>query len=60
MRWAMLYARSRQVPAAVASVLVSTALVAVAARTGWSLLPVTLALTVAIAVAATGLHGARR
>jgi hypothetical protein len=57
MRWAVLYARSRQVPASFAALLVGTAAVWFLARDSWSLLPVSLALTVAVAVTATGLSG---
>jgi hypothetical protein len=57
MRWAVLYARSRQVPTSVAALTVGTAAVWFLARDNWTLLPVSLALTVGIAVAATGLSG---
>lgn len=57
MRWAVLYARSRQVPASLAALVVSTAAVWFLARDSWSLLPVSLALTAAVAVTATGLSG---
>ncbi|MEV6646163.1 hypothetical protein [Amycolatopsis sp. NPDC051371] len=57
MRWATLYARSRQVPAAITALLVATAGVWFLARDSWSPLPVMLTLTAGIAVAAIGLSG---
>lgn len=57
MRWAVLYARSRQVPASLAALVAGAAVMWLLARDDWSLLPVSLVLTVAIAVAATGLSG---
>ncbi|WP_207897212.1 hypothetical protein [Amycolatopsis pittospori] len=57
MRWAVLYARSRSVPASLSALVVSMAVLWFLARDHWSLLPVSLALTVGIAVTATGLSG---
>lgn len=57
MRWAVLYARSRRMPASLAALVVGVAMVWLLARDHWSLLPVSLALTVAIAVTSTGLSG---
>jgi hypothetical protein len=57
MRWTVLYARSRQVPASLAALLVSTAAVWFLARDSWSPLPISLALTAGVAVTATGLGG---
>ncbi|MFJ7212290.1 hypothetical protein [Amycolatopsis sp. NPDC098790] len=57
MRWATLYARSRQVPAAVTALLLATAGLWFLARDSWSPLPVMLTLTAGIAVAAIGLSG---
>ncbi|MEU8639664.1 hypothetical protein AB0C38_46360 [Amycolatopsis sp. NPDC048633] len=57
MRWATLYARSRQVPAAFTALLVATAGVWFLARDSWSPIPVMLTLTAGIAVAAIGLSG---
>ncbi|WP_328448789.1 hypothetical protein [Amycolatopsis sp. NBC_00438] len=57
MRWVMLYARSRQLPAAFAALLVATAGLWFLARDWWSPVPVMLTLTAAIAVAAIGLSG---
>ncbi len=57
MRWAALYARSRQVPASLAALLVCTAVVWFVARDSWSSLAVSLALTFGVAVTATGLSG---
>jgi hypothetical protein len=57
MRWAALYARSRQAPAAFAALLVATAGVWFLARDSWSPIAVMLALTSGIAVAAIGLSG---
>lgn len=53
----MLYARSRQLPAAFAALLVATAGLWFLARDSWSPLPVMLTLTSGIAVAAIGLSG---
>jgi len=57
MRWATLYARSRQLPAAFAALLVATAGLWFLARGSWSPVPVMLTLTAGIAVAAIGLSG---
>ncbi|WIY05722.1 hypothetical protein QRX60_18410 [Amycolatopsis mongoliensis] len=57
MRWAALYARSRQVPAAFTALLAATAGVWFLARDSWSSIPVMLTLTAGIAVAAIGLSG---
>jgi hypothetical protein len=57
MRWAALYARSRQAPAAFTALLVATAGVWFLARDSWSPIPVMLTLTAGIAVAAIGLSG---
>jgi hypothetical protein len=57
MRWATLYARSRQAPAAFTALLVATAGVWFLARDSWSPIPVVLTLTSGIAVAAIGLSG---
>jgi hypothetical protein len=57
MRWATLYARSRQLPAAFAALLVATAGLWFLARDSWSSVPVVLTLTAGIAVAAIGLSG---
>ncbi|MFB9686400.1 hypothetical protein [Amycolatopsis plumensis] len=57
MRWAALYARSRQVPAAFTALLVATAGLWFLARDSWSTLPVMLTLTAGVAVAAIGLSG---
>lgn len=57
MRWAALYARSRQAPAAFAALLAATAGVWFLSRASWSPLPVMLTLTAGIAVAAIGLSG---
>jgi hypothetical protein len=57
MRWVTLYARSRQVPAAFAALLVATAGLWFLTRGSWSALPVTLTLAAGVAVAATGLSG---
>ncbi|VVJ15426.1 Uncharacterised protein [Amycolatopsis camponoti] len=57
MRWVTLYARSRQVPAAIIALLTATAGMWFLARDSWSPLPVMLTLTAAIAVAAIGLSG---
>jgi hypothetical protein len=57
MRWALLYTRSRQVPASLVALLVSTVAVWLLARDSWSLLPVSLALAAGVAVTATGLSG---
>ncbi|MFJ4102378.1 hypothetical protein [Amycolatopsis japonica] len=57
MRWAVLYARSRAVPASLAGLAVSMAVIWFLARDRWSMIPVSLALLVAIAVTAIGLSG---
>lgn len=57
MRWATLYARSRQVPAAFAGLLLATAGVWFLARDSWSPTPVMLTLTAATALAAIALSG---
>ncbi|MFG1638685.1 hypothetical protein ACGFMK_00195 [Amycolatopsis sp. NPDC049252] len=57
MRWATLYARSRQLPAAFAALVVATAVLWFVARGSWSPVPVMLTLTAGIAVAAIGLSG---
>ncbi|MEA5358653.1 hypothetical protein VA596_03825 [Amycolatopsis sp., V23-08] len=57
MRWTTLYARSRQLPAAFAALVVATAVLWFVARDSWSPLPVMLTLTAGIAVAAIGLSG---
>ncbi|WP_410600441.1 hypothetical protein [Amycolatopsis sp. lyj-90] len=57
MRWAVLYARSRSVPASFAALVVTTAVIWFLARDHWSMIPVSLALTAAVAVMATGLSG---
>jgi len=57
MRWAVLYTRSRQVPASLVALLVSTVTIWLLARDSWSLLPVSLALAAGVAVTATGLNG---
>ncbi|SEF27453.1 hypothetical protein SAMN05421837_103861 [Amycolatopsis pretoriensis] len=57
MRWATLYARSRQLPAAVTALLLVTAGLWFLARGWWSPVPVVLTLTAGIAVAAIGLSG---
>ncbi|MGW4520035.1 hypothetical protein [Amycolatopsis sp. NPDC004378] len=57
MRWAVLYARSRRLPAAFTALVVSTALVWLLARDAWAAPTALLALTASIAVAATGLTG---
>ncbi|ANN15206.1 hypothetical protein SD37_05735 [Amycolatopsis orientalis] len=57
MRWAVLYARSRAMPASFAGLVVSMAVVWFLARDRWSEIPVSLALLVAIAVTAIGLSG---
>ncbi|WP_414939819.1 hypothetical protein [Amycolatopsis sp. cmx-11-51] len=57
MRWAVLYARSRAIPASLAALVVSMAALWFLARDRWSEIPVSLALTVAVAVMATGLSG---
>jgi hypothetical protein len=57
MRWATLYARSRQVPAAFTALLVATAGLWFLARDSWSALPLTLTLAAGVAVAAIGLSG---
>ncbi|QKV78140.1 hypothetical protein [Amycolatopsis sp. Hca4] len=57
MRWAVLYARSRQLPAAFAALLVATSAVWLLGRDGWNGVLVALALTTAVAVTAIGLSG---
>lgn len=57
MRWAVLYTRSRQVPASLVALLVSTVAGWLLARDSWSPLPVSLALAAGVAVTATGLSG---
>ncbi|MFE5567198.1 hypothetical protein ACFQ68_19600 [Amycolatopsis japonica] len=57
MRWAVLYARSRAVPASLAGLAVSMAAIWFLARDRWSEIPVSLALLVAIAVTTVGLSG---
>lgn len=57
MRWAVLYARSRAMPASFAALVVSMAVLWFLARDRWSEIPVSLALAVAVAVLATGLSG---
>ncbi|MGW5721562.1 hypothetical protein ACWEVP_35680 [Amycolatopsis sp. NPDC003865] len=57
MRWVTLYARSRQVPTAFTALVAATAGVWFLARDSWSVIPVVLALTAGIAVAAIGLGG---
>jgi hypothetical protein len=57
MRWAMLYARSRQLPAAAVALVAVTAGVWFLSRDSWSPIPAALALTAGIAVAAIGLSG---
>jgi hypothetical protein len=56
-RWATLYARSRQVPAAFTALVLATAGLWFLARGSWSPIPVMLTLTAGIAVAAIGLSG---
>lgn len=57
MRWATLYARSRQVPAAFAALAAVTIGLWFLARDEWSPMPVVLTLAAGIAVAAIGLSG---
>ncbi|WP_037317289.1 hypothetical protein [Amycolatopsis orientalis] len=57
MRWAVLYARSRALPASLAALVVTMAVIWFLAHDFWSEVPVSLALTAAIAVTATGLSG---
>ncbi|SED64793.1 hypothetical protein SAMN04489727_8728 [Amycolatopsis tolypomycina] len=57
MRWAALYARSRQLPAAFTALLVTTAGLWFLTRDSWSPVLVMLTLTSAVAVAAIGLSG---
>ncbi|RSM42011.1 hypothetical protein DMA12_22435 [Amycolatopsis balhimycina DSM 5908] len=57
MRWAVLYARSRQLPAAAAAVLAVTFGVWFLGRDSWTPILVALTLTAAVAVAAIGLSG---
>lgn len=57
MRWAALYARSRQLPAAFGALLVATSGVWFLGRDSWNSVLAALALTTAVAVAAIGLSG---
>ncbi|WP_410669488.1 hypothetical protein [Amycolatopsis sp. cmx-4-68] len=57
MRWATLYARSRQLPAAFAALAAVTLGVWFPGRGSWNVILVVLTLTAAVAVAATGLSG---
>ncbi|MGW3959228.1 hypothetical protein ACWED2_05360 [Amycolatopsis sp. NPDC005003] len=57
MRWAALYARSRQLPAAFGALLVATSGVWFLGRDAWGTILAALALTTAVAVAAIGLSG---
>jgi hypothetical protein len=57
MRWAILYARSRQLPAAAVALLVVTFGVWFPGRGSWDPILATLTLTAGIAVAAIGLSG---
>ncbi|RSD13246.1 hypothetical protein [Amycolatopsis eburnea] len=57
MRWAALYARSRQLPAAAAALLAVTLGVWFLGRGSWNLVLVAVTLTAGIAVAAIGLSG---
>ena len=57
MRWATLYARSRQLPVAFAALLVATSGVWFLGRDSWNAVLVALTLTTAVAVAAIGLSG---
>jgi len=57
MRWATLYARSRQLPAAFGALLVATSGVWFLGRDSWDGILAALALTTAVAVAAIGLSG---
>ncbi|HET6706028.1 MAG TPA: hypothetical protein VFH84_13710, partial [Amycolatopsis sp.] len=57
MRWATLYARSRQLPAAFGALLVATSGVWFLGRDSWDVILAALALTTAVAVAAIGLSG---
>ncbi|WP_439383686.1 hypothetical protein [Amycolatopsis lexingtonensis] len=57
MRWAALYARSRQLPAAAAALLVVTFGVWLLGRNSWSVIPAAVTLTAGVAVAAIGLSG---
>ncbi|MEU5263113.1 hypothetical protein [Amycolatopsis sp. NPDC021455] len=57
MRWATLYARSRQLPAAAVALPVVTAGVWFLGRDSWSAILAALTLTAAVAVAAIGLSG---
>ncbi|MGW4062575.1 hypothetical protein ACWEGE_30130 [Amycolatopsis sp. NPDC004747] len=57
MRWAVLYARSRQLPAAFGALLVATCGVWFLGRDAWGEILAALALTTAVAVAAIGLSG---
>jgi hypothetical protein len=57
MRWALLYARSRQVPIALAALVLAAAGIRFLAGDSWSLPYAALALVAGVAVAATGLSG---
>ncbi|NBH11596.1 hypothetical protein GTY80_51195, partial [Amycolatopsis sp. SID8362] len=57
MRWAALYARSRQLPAAAAALLAVTLGLWFLGRGSWNLILVAVTLTAGIAVAAIGLSG---
>lgn len=57
MRWAVLYARSRQVPVAAVGLVTVIVGVCLLYRDSWSLLPASLAITGGIAIAAIGLSG---
>jgi hypothetical protein len=57
MRWAILYARSRQLPAAAVALVAVTAGVWFLSRDSWATIPAALTLTAGIAVAAIGLSG---
>jgi hypothetical protein len=57
MRWAVLYARSRQVPAASAALVVAICGMWFLGRDAWDTILVALALTAGLAVAAIGLSG---
>ena len=57
MRWAVLYARSRQAPIAAAGLVAVVCAVWLLCRNSWSLLPASLAITGGVAIAAIGLSG---
>ena len=57
MRWAVLYARSRQVPVAATGLVAVVCGVWLLYRSSWSLLPASLAITCGVAIAAIGLSG---